>query len=379
MLYLCLFLSALLLVVVNAVAISQQKPRVGIGLATLLSAAAAPLFCMMLLLPFFNAILVALAGLVCCVLGARLRWFLISSLGVTAAAYGCVALESGVPEVRDWDRLKAEYPMESVAPRLAYEDRPRSGANTASYQAERVSSLEKRFEEAEHNFTTGRRVRSLERLHAGAVTQFVNSPGFGPVRMVGRPTPAYVEMSDPMDDQDVLGVIPQPSRAYFSPTPEPGTVRIGDDSGLDYAHETNLTAFLNPFDFGYARDREHVVGFRSHRFHRYPDAPQRWKVERLELVGLLKYDDPVVYLSEHLPAMDELRDKAATRPLDAFESEALAGLRRGEDLMVQDRPDRMRVLGSIRAVKQCLGCHHAERGDLLGAFSYRLAREGVKD
>ena len=144
------------------------------------------------------------------------------------------------------------------------------------------------------------------------------------------------------------------------------------------AHERNFLSFLDPFNFGYVRDRDHVVGFRPHQFRKEADAPQRWKVERLELVGLLKYDDPVVYLSENLPAMDELRD-APTRPLDTFESEALAKLRRGEDLMVQDHPDHMRVLGSIHAVKQCVRCHHAERGDLLGAFSYRLARETVKN
>ena len=75
--------------------------------------------------------------------------------------------------------------------------------------------------------------------------------------------------------------------------------------------------------------------------------PERWQVERLALVGLLKYDEPVVYLSDYLPKMDELRD-APTRPLDAFEQAALSALRGGEDLMVQDGPDRMRMLGSLR-------------------------------
>ena len=31
-----------------------------------------------------------------------------------------------------------------------------------------------------------------------------------------------------------------------------------------------------------------------------------------------------------------------------------------------------RMLGSLRAAKQCLDCHTASRGDLLGAFSYAL-------
>ena len=92
----------------------------------------------------------------------------------------------------------------------------------------------------------------------------------------------------------------------------------------------------------------------------------------------MKYDEPVVYLSDYLPKMDELRD-APTRPLDSFEQQALAALRGGEDLMVQDGPDRMRMLGSLRAAKQCRRCHGVERGELLGAFSYRLVREAPKD
>ena len=33
------------------------------------------------------------------------------------------------------------------------------------------------------------------------------------------------------------------------------------------------------------------------------------------------------------------------------------------------RAGRVRVLGAIRAAKQCIDCHGGGRGDLLGAFS----------
>ena len=36
------------------------------------------------------------------------------------------------------------------------------------------------------------------------------------------------------------------------------------------------------------------------------------------------------------------------------------------------------VVGSIRALKQCVKCHHAERGELLGAFTYKLKREAAQ-
>jgi hypothetical protein len=74
--------------------------------------------------------------------------------------------------------------------------------------------------------------------------------------------------------------------------------------------------------------------------------------------------------------MDELRE-APTRELDAFEAVALGRLRAGEYLLVAEVGDRMRMLGVVRAVEQCVKCHGAERGDLLGAFSYTLRRKGL--
>ena len=52
--------------------------------------------------------------------------------------------------------------------------------------------------------------------------------------------------------------------------------------------------------------------------------------------------------------------------LDDFESDALRRLRRGDELVVDERPDELRMLGSLRAAKQCIECHTVQRGDLLG-------------
>lgn len=35
---------------------------------------------------------------------------------------------------------------------------------------------------------------------------------------------------------------------------------------------------------------------------------------------------------------------------------------------------RVSALGAIRSIEQCTKCHGGKRGDLLGAFSYSLAR-----
>jgi hypothetical protein len=104
-----------------------------------------------------------------------------------------------------------------------------------------------------------------------------------------------------------------------------------------------------------------------------PGSEEMWQVQRLELVGLLLHQRPVVYVSENLPRMDELHG-APTRHLDRFETAALEKLHQGAYLLVADTPEGVRMLGAIRSVKQCVSCHGGERGDLLGAFSYTLRR-----
>jgi hypothetical protein len=119
------------------------------------------------------------------------------------------------------------------------------------------------------------------------------------------------------------------------------------------------------------RDRRHVAGFVSHGFSEVPDSTLRWRVERLDLIGLLLHPEPVAYVSDKLPAMDELR-AAPTRKPDTFEAVGLEALRAGQTLYLSPAGERPRMLGAVRNARQCVGCHGGERGDLLGAFSYVL-------
>jgi hypothetical protein len=87
----------------------------------------------------------------------------------------------------------------------------------------------------------------------------------------------------------------------------------------------------------------------------------------------IPFAEAPVYVSKHLPQMNELRD-APTRPLVEFEATALTQLQAGEDLVTRATPNRIEMLGSLRAMQQCLDCHQVQRGELLGAFSYELIR-----
>jgi hypothetical protein len=225
-----------------------------------------------------------------------------------------------------------------------------------------LSALEDKIEtEADR-----RRVNSLRYLHEETVRQFVNSPGFGAIRMI-----------PPVDGFAMRGKerASSPVQAVQAPieVEKPRSASVTFETNLLDLHLSSMLDFTNPAGFGFVKDRKHVAGFQSHAFSKTPDAGQNWKLESVELVGLLLHPEPVVYESPHMPAMEELRG-AKTRPPDRFERDALAAIRHGEELVPGVKGDHLRLLGAIRSARQCVDCHGGQRGDLLGAFSYTLKR-----
>src|SRR5262249_33571666 len=143
-------------------------------------------------------------------------------------------------------------------------------------------------------------------------------------------------------------------------------------------HQAGLSDFLYPRGFGYVKDRAHVAGFKPHGFRSDPYPAWRvenwrWRVQRIQLVGILSHEKPVVYLTDQLPSMEQVR-QGKTRALDGFEEAGLPALGEGEDLFLASKGETVRMLGALRATKTCQQCHDAEVGDLLGAFSYTLRR-----
>ena len=137
-------------------------------------------------------------------------------------------------------------------------------------------------------------------------------------------------------------------------------------------HAGSIGNFVNFKGFGYLKSRREVAGFVPHAFESEPKPQVPYTLERLELVGLVRNPEPAVYLSEFLPRMVEL-ETMATRPADEFEAAALKKLAAGEDLVAVAVGSRVRLLGAVRNMTACVECHGGRRGDLLGAFSYRLA------
>ena len=302
------------------------------------------------------------------------------------------------------NELRAAYPFRSLAGRLAYEAPYRHGARPP-LGTKSAAALEASEQAAQWGGMLSHRGASLGLLHAQNVDAFIKSPGFGLTRM-GTPGPSYLEspQSEPVPFADVAplsteeGALPPTSSLVSftdvrNPAKNPWSLPIVED--LDDLNEDARDVFASSNRFGYVKSIDQVAGFEAHRFDRLPTLPvdearakpspqrrrythhhadERWKLARLELVSLLKHDGPRVYLSEHLPRMEDL-SSAKTRALNDFETQALEALRQGEDLRTSATPNRIEMLGALRATAQCSRCHQVPRGTLLGAFTYDLRRE----
>jgi len=379
-LFLSLGLVALLLCVVKNG--KPQQKSTALGLAFLGIPAGMILMSAVLIL---NAVLVFLALAVGTSWGSsplairRLIW------SATALTYLILAGWC-IHEMRDIPRLRERFPLESVSVRLAYEERGAAGSNLDQPLAESTAVRLAEYEQllADRTGNSYYSVRGLEVLHSNYLHHFVNSPGFGVGRMRPRgmgfrglesqsvddgqaitlPPPAY---DDPIREKDYRDPWIDPNRTASS---APGRDELGK------LHLDGLLNFVNEGNFGYIRNRNAVAGFKPHQFSELPtlENGSSWQLDTLELISLLKHAEPVAYVSRELPRMDKLRE-VPVRPLTEHERAMLEGLRRGEDLQVRSIPDRLRMLGAIRAAEQCLRCHEVERGTLLGAFSYKLRME----
>jgi hypothetical protein len=176
-------------------------------------------------------------------------------------------------------------------------------------------------------------------------------------------------------------------------------IQLPSEYSLKHLHRDSFDDFFEFGRMGYVKDLWHVAGFKPHRFtrmpgtekpsrHEYRDSPTadttlrppreswrtKWAIVRLELIGLLRHPQPVAYVSEHLPQLDEL-SKYRVRDLTDFEGSAMKQLEAAEDFVIDDQPNRILMVGSLRASNDCLQCHRVEHGKLLGALSYELRSE----
>lgn len=354
------------------------------------------------------------------------RWIGFQSLALvcTVVAYG-IAMYGYIPAYRDHQELRSQYPAVDLKPRLADEqplpDMPGSTSDGSKvvdavravpkYDARSLADLDEAFRvyldistfRTELQRKDRRLVfQALAQVHEGFVADFIAQPGVGRTRLPGVKLLRQSSFVDEVDGVrlDVLSeLIDQPdsrdstslSAADLDIPDQPpiagsrhaetvsGSVpSMPDRHELQGLHHHNITNFVPLYSLGGVDNQLIARGFEAHAFHLPPmqsdgvHRPEGWRLSRLELISLLKHRPPAVYVSDHLPAMEELR-KAPTRKVTPFESDSINRLVNGEDLVAEfSRTGELTMVGSIRAIADCRECHRVPVGGLLGAFSYKL-------
>lgn len=317
-------------------------------------------------------------------------------------------------DMNEFQKVNAEflkrYPIVSLEDRLRYEnDRIESAPQSDSdlhasklvtivlhdqwneyYEVTEVNNLDPSRPLAHSDYLSrGRRHMALATLHGEGLKAFANATDFGFDR-----TP-QINLYD-LHTQKEAGHVKLPQTDYI-----PGSYSyhvdlqrdynrmkkaekwVFDNLRKDYPKYMHL-AFYHQFteDDSYVKDFRQAAGFEPHAVRnavnwRYdlfrPMQDPGWQVQRMELMSLLKFAEPAVYISDALPNMKQLVN-GKTRPLDDFESNALQKIRTGEFIVTEPADPNLRMVGAIRAGETCIECHAVKAGELLGAFSYVLKK-----
>jgi hypothetical protein len=240
------------------------------------------------------------------------------------------------------------------------------------------SQSKERWEIFERNIASYQNSRAelLKALHEKTRRFFVESPGQGPGRELI--PPEWILLDDYRYTNTESKQPGEPADFPLSPSETLSRVEPTDE--FHFYHDSGMFDFFYPTGFGYVKDRGHVAGFKPHGF-RYLGVPvhesKHWRVDHLYLIGILSHEQPILYLTDKLPSMEQIR-QGKTRALDFFEETALSSLRDGEDLYIVRKGDTLRMLGALRATNTCQQCHDAQVGDLMGAFSYVLRPASTK-
>jgi hypothetical protein len=354
-----LFLSALLIAIIYGTC-RPSNPSMVVALVT---AAVGTIIGYVLLLPLFmlHALLVFVALVIWRAHRGLPRTLLLYMLLAAVVPYG-IATYLSVNYMAEIHRLQKEYAFESMETRVPA---PKAVAVAKlSFESQKqLTNLDSYLAES------GSSARFLQQLHQDSLTTFLDSPGFGAQRRI-RPSAYTLKMNANPDE--FVPRQPGPPSASRLMEYDLRDVKDLPVEPLRELHLDSVFNFSNPGGFGWIVNRQKVAGFLPHQFKFVPQARQ-WKIQTLELVGLLMHETPIAYLSDELPRMANL-PSIPTRPLTPFESAALKQLQEGGDIVVKETSDSVRMLGAVRSAAECTKCHGGERGDLLGAFSYWLER-----
>ena len=316
------------------------------------------------------------------------------------------------------EKLRSRFPLKSIRDRLHFQGGEPTRAE-AEKPGEVVSKKRKVADLGDYQPAFSyRRDHALALLHSKHVESFIEQNGQGLTRMTptspqdlfwatmpvvtksnAQPVDSALRFEKEVELDKTIKMKESRARARMGQKdPDYSFVDSLSSNGLPKQQKLSLFNKLAAGSFagsrmGYVKNIDEVAGFEAHRIRMgYPEVllasktrlkpgdkdsgpAITWKTNRFQLVSLLMHDQPSVYDVDELPNMENLSSAdAKTRPLDEFELEGLKSLKAGEELLVRATRNRILMVGSIRASKQCLACHTGKENDLLGAFSYEFLR-----
>ncbi len=96
-------------------------------------------------------------------------------------------------------------------------------------------------------------------------------------------------------------------------------------------------------------------------------------IETAKLVSFARFGEARVYQGDKLPTFKQLAEiSVTTRDVSPRERSALAEIKQGKQVVVDDSESPSVVLSAIRATDQCSKCHQVSTGDLIGAFTFEF-------
>ncbi len=306
-----------------------------------------------------------LGCLICAPIKPRTRNFTIvlCTFGLIPYAF---QLHLGIEERLYVNNLRLQHPIKSLEERLSFE-KGHSTESVINTQLPLKANIETTLTSFEQR-AQGRsewRIRNLKMLHDEAYYQFTIASGFGPMRML-KPGDYNTRIHD--------------REATFLPLSLTSSLMAkAFPTNFVDLHETSVIDSFRPETFGYVKTVSEVAGFVPHGSAKLAKEigavdeknDSHWQLTRLDLVGLLKHDEPRVYIADTIPLMNEL-ESLPHRSLNEFEVQALPQLDIEKDTVIEEFAGGARMLGAVRAGNDCLQCHSGPRGKLLGAFSYEF-------
>ncbi len=319
----------------------------------------------------------------------RLRWHT-CMLGVALVAGNLLNWFNPPRRLVQLYEARQKFPMVDLKDRFA-NLRPAMPTAMSASQREDLDELNEAYNGRSY------RLYQLERIHSKAYEDFVKRQGFGALRILpirsGHlkvPELKDVPFSDTSHSSQGRDLDGEDDNSLTLGVNEHALLGFKETESLKLQayNQKSFANFALPATLGFVSQPKQATGFEPHGFRfampklsvePQPNAdPLQYNItetrlNRLELVSLLNFETPRVYVLDHLPRMDQLRGAdLETRELDSFEKSGLERLIAGETLVTERTGTSFRMLGAIPAINQCLQCHDGQVGNLLGAFSYEF-------